>query len=161
MDVSPSGLQSARHHHVQLAGERLPRSKSDRLHPNRGGERFAGRQARQPGIPVLVAGRDGCSRDPPAAGCHGQRGRAVKASLHPRVAAHPGEEDHRRAGGVRASPEGPARGAFCRLRRRGLVSDRHPSLRAGRPGRQLPHQAVPDSAGCSDPCAHGESDCRC
>ena len=76
-------------------------------------------------------------------------GSADGLSKHPyirEVAAHQGEEDHRRAGSIGAPPERPARRAFRGFRRGRLVPDRHPPLRPRRRRRELPHQAVPDSA---------------
>ena len=119
----------------------------------RRGAGAAGRQARQPRLPALAAdrgARDGDAtrraRAAPAARRHGHARRPLEVSLHPRVAPHPGDEDRRGAGGVGAAPVRAARGALRRLGGRRLVSDRHPSQRPRRRRRQLPHEAVPDSA---------------
>ena len=53
-----------------------------------------------------------------------------------------------------------ARRALCRFRGHWLVSDRHPPLRRRRCGRELPHQAVPDRAGCLVADARGQPDRR-
>ena len=95
------------------------------------GDRRAARRAGDP----APSRRDG----------HGRR--PLEASLHPRIAPHPGDEDHRRAGGFGAPPAGPARRALPGLGRHRLVSDRHPSLRPRGRRRELPHAAVPDPAG--------------
>src|SRR6185503_5091390 len=114
------------------------------VHAGGGGASAAGREAGQPRVPVLAsAGSPGTQA---ATRRDGHRRRVVEASLYPRGAAHQGEEDDRRAGSVGALPAGCARRDLRRFGRRRLVSDRHPSLRARRRRRELPHQALPAPA---------------
>ena len=154
---------AARHHDVQLAGERLSRRHHSRRSgtPRRSGP--AGRETRQPRLPALAP--DSCAGDgqprrcpgaAPAGRRDGIRRRPVEASLHPRSPAHPRPPYRGRAGRLRRAPLRTAGGSLRRLGRDRLVSDRHSPVRPRGRRSQYAHTAVPDPARRTHPCRNLE-----
>ena len=121
--------------------------------PRRGA---AGRQARQPRLPALAADRGAAEGDrlgAPSCACaptswaRPMACRSIPTSAS-RAASRRVKTIVEQEVSARASA-GPRGRALRRFGRRRLVSDRHPPLGPRRRRRELPHEAVPDSARCA------------